>query len=129
MQQEQMVVSRWHDAVNRSDLELLAEQLQPDVAIVGPRGSAHGVDMVLAWASRAGITLQPTAWYAAGDEMVVGQEARWRDAASGQLGEPFQIGTRFRLRAGLIAHIERHMELSEALAAAGLDAAAEVAAP
>lgn len=129
MQQELMVVSRWHDAVNRGDLELLAEQMQPDVAIVGPRGTAYGVDVVLDWASRAGITLQPTAWFAAGEEMVVAQEARWRNVASGQLGEPFQIGTRFRLYAGLIAHIERHADLAEALAAAGLDAAAEVAVP
>lgn len=129
MQSQRKSVSLWHEALNGGDMELLAAQMQPDVSIVGPRGIAHGADVVLDWASHAGIQLQPCVWFEAGDEIVVAQEARWRDADTGQPGEPFQIGTRFGMRNGLIAHIERHMELPAALAAAGLDASAEVAAP
>jgi hypothetical protein len=119
----------WHDALNASDLERFAALLHDDVEFVGPRGSGHGAALVRDWAGRAGIQLQPERWYQRNDDVVVTQQARWRDPDTGDLGDPIAAATAFHVRDGQVHRIARFDTLQQALDTAGLDASAEVAAP
>ena len=40
------VVHAWHEALNEADAARLLALSDPNVEIVGPRGSAHGLDML-----------------------------------------------------------------------------------
>jgi SnoaL-like domain len=120
------VVEQWLAAVNRGDQELVEELSAEDVEIVGPRGSARGRNVLADWLGRAGFSADALRWYCGDDGRVVAQEARWVDPDSGaELGRA-RVASCFIVSAGAVAYYQRHETVGRALAAAGLDADAEV---
>jgi hypothetical protein len=120
------IVEAWHAAVNASDAERAAPLSHPEVEVVGPQGVATGRAVVREWVGHAGIRLEPRRWFRRDDRVVVEQRARWRDAATGEAGDPLTVATVFRLRDGLIQRIARRDTLQDALVEAGLDKSTEV---
>ena len=118
-------VLAWLEAVNASDTAAALERTAPDVAIVGPRGTGRGQDVLRAWLAHAGVTFETRAVYASGEAVVVAQRGVWRDAASGAVRGQAEVATRFRVANGQVAEIQRYDDLDVALRDAGLTHADE----
>jgi hypothetical protein len=121
------VVAEWLDAADRRDgprLELLSAA---DVEVAGPRGSVRGAQVLSQWVSRAGFSSQPLRWFCGSDgTVVVEQDARWVDVATGAEQGRAVVASQFAVRGALVTRCARHEDLDAALAAAGLDLADEV---
>ena len=121
------VVAAWLDAADRRDgprLELLSAA---DVEVVGPRGSVRGAHVLSQWVARAGFSSEPLRWFCGGDgTVVVEQDARWVDVATGAEQGRAVVASRFSVHGARVARYARHEHLDGALAAAGLRADDEV---
>lgn len=108
--------------LNQGELERFTDLHAQNVEFVGPRGSGRGAGLVRDWAERSGIRLEPQQWFgpSADGVLVVTQLARWRDAESGEFGEPIEAATAFQVTDGLVTRIARFDTLPEALRFAGL---------
>lgn len=95
-----------------------------------PRGSVRGREVLSDWLTRAGFSAQPLRWFCGGDgSVVVEQDARWVDVATGHEQGQAVVASRFLVDAAAITSYSRHDELDSALAAAGLSAHDEVRLP
>lgn len=122
------VVTAWHDALNAGDVDRLAALVGPDIEVVGPRGTGYGAALVHEWVERAGIQLEPERVFHRGATVVVEQRATWRDAETGELGQPQTVASTFEVRDNRVRRVQRFPDLNAALTAAGLDDASEVSA-
>ncbi len=131
MQSESSValVQMWQDAVNSRDVARLVELSDPDIEVVGPRGSARGHQILRDWLGRAGLRLGTLRVFASGDVVVVAQQAVWRSVETGEVVGEGAIASCFRVAGGRAARFARHDSLEAALAEAGLDRADETAMP
>lgn len=116
-------VLAWLAAVNVGDAQAAIERTASDVAIIGPRGTGRGSEVLQAWLTHAGAVFATRAVYAGGDAVVVAQRGVWRDPASGATRGEAEVATRFRVADGLVAELQRYEELGAALRDAGLSAA------
>jgi ketosteroid isomerase-like protein len=119
------VVEQWLAAVNDGDGDRVEALSHEQVDIVGPRGRGAAPRRVLSeWLARSGFSARPVRWFCGGDGLVVvEQEARWHDPATGEPQDSFRIGSLFQVTDGRVARYERFDDgLAAALAAAGLDA-------
>lgn len=120
------VVDRWHRALAAGAVDEVVALASDAVEIRGPRGTAHGREVLRAWAEAAGARLEPVRWFCGeGGEVVVAQRASW-PAGEGERTAGVEVATRFTVGSGLIERIDRHELLAGALAAGGLSAADEV---
>ena len=115
------VVEAWHDALNSGDVERLVALSHPDIRVVGSKGSGRGAQLLREWAVRAGIQLTLVRHFHVGRTVVVGQDARWRSAETGELSGMQRVASTFVVRGGRVASVSRYADLSGALRDAGLD--------
>lgn len=118
------VVEQWLAAVNAGDGARVEALSQEQVEIVGPRGRGEAPRAVLSeWLARSGFTAEPVRWFCGGGGVVVvEQDARWHDPATGELQDSFRIGSLFRVTGDRVAGYERFdAGVAAALTAAGLD--------
>ena len=113
-------VRAWLTAVTTGDVEGALALTAPDVAIVGPRGVGRGHAVLRAWMGHAGATFATRASYARGDVVVVAQHGVWRDLATAAVVGEADVATRFVVRDGQVAELERYGDLATALGAAAL---------
>ncbi len=121
------VIEDWHAAVGAGDGARAGALFSDDVEVGGPRGSGHGRAFVVDWVGHAGIRLDPVRWYCGRDGVVVEQDARWTDQATGELGAPVRLATAFTVVDGRIARVLRYSDTGAALAVLGLERSDEVA--
>lgn len=117
------VVEEWLDAVNRGDGVRLEQLSHEEVEIVGPRGSGRAGRRVLSdWLTRAGFSAEPLRWFCGADgSVVVEQDARWVDVATGVEQGRARVASQFLVDGARVAKYVRHDGgLPTALAAAGL---------
>lgn len=112
------VAQAWVDAANACDGDRLTALSDPNVEIVGPRGSARGPAVLRDWLGRAGVTLATRCGFARGEAVVLEQHGVWKTPGAPP-GEA-EVASRFRVRNGRVVAYERHDDLVEALAVAGL---------
>ena len=115
---EIQTVIAWHEALNSGDVERLIELSHPDVEVGGPRGKAHGAQILREWVDRANIILRPGRISHEADTVVVEQEAEW---VSAEPGSRQTVACVFVVNDGLVTSVVRYPDLAEALRAAGLD--------
>ena len=118
-------VHSWIDAANRQDTDALLALSDPDVEIVGPRGSVRGAAVLRDWLTRAGLTLQNKRTFARGSAVVVEQRGVWRSAETGGEASEADVASRFEVEGGRVVAYERFDDLGAALTAAGLGEADE----
>jgi len=110
------VLQRRHASVNAGDIDAAAGLCSEDVAVVGPRGTGHGRDLVRAWLVRSGIRLEPQEDFNERDGRVVVREtARWTTATDPD-GAPIEPATTwcvFTVDQGLVSSIARFDTESE----------------
>ncbi len=107
-------VHAWLAAVNAADADTVLSLSAPDLAMVGPRGTATGHEVLRGWLQHAGATFDTLATYARGESVVVAQRGVWPG------GSAVEVATRFRVANGKVAELERYDDLADALGAAGL---------
>lgn len=120
------VVGAWQRAANDGDVERLLALSDEDVEVGGPRGTGRGHRLLREWVARAGLHLEPRRTFARADAVVVEQRATWR-ADPGEVAGRAEVASAFVVVGGRVARVVRHPGLAEALAAAGLGEADEVA--
>lgn len=123
MQSEDMfaVVRAWQDAASSRDVERLLELSDPDIEIVGPRGSGYGHQLLKDWLDRAGLSLETLRAFARGDVVIVAQRGVWHSVETGEVTGERNIASRFRVDGRRVVQFARYDDLESALDEAGLD--------
>ena len=119
---EIQTVIAWHDALNSGDVERLVALSHPDVEVGGPRGSAHGAQILREWVDRANIRLEPGRTFGEADMVVVEQGAEWQTADP---GHSQTVASVFVVDDNLVTSVVRYPDLASALRAANLDSSHE----
>jgi hypothetical protein len=114
------VVQAWQEAVNAQDHERLLALSHPEIEIVGPRGTAHGHQILLEWLDRAGLRLTTLRLFARDGTVVAAQRGVWRSPETGTAMGGAEIASWFRVEGGKVVQYARFDQLTDALAAAGL---------
>src|SRR5215203_3254781 len=120
---EIQTVIAWHEALNSGDVERLVELSHPEVAVGGPRGNAHGAQILREWVDRANIRLEPGHIFHEANTVVVQQEAEW---VSAEPGSRQTVASIFLVHDGLVTSVVRYPGLTEALRAANLHETQEI---
>ncbi len=120
---EIQTVIAWHEALNSGDVERLVRLSHPDVEVGGPRGAAHGAQVLREWVDRANIQLEPGRIFHKADTVVVEQGAEW---ISTEPGSRQTVASIFLVHDGLVTSVVRYPGLAEALRAASLDVSQEI---
>lgn len=113
-------VHPWLAALNSANAEALLALSAPDIALIGPRGTASGHDALRTWLQHAGASFTTLATYARGGAVVVAQRGVWRGPDTGYVESAVEVATRFRVTAGRVTELQRYEEVDAALEAAGL---------
>lgn len=115
------VVQAWIKAVNRRDEAEVIRLSDPNIEIVGPRGSGYGHPLLREWLNRAHISLETLRTFARDDRAVVFQHGVWRSLETGEVIGEAEMASQFRVKEGRIAQYARYDHLDEALTAARLN--------
>jgi hypothetical protein len=115
------LVRAFVDAINAGDIDHLVAMADPQIELLGPRGSAYGHQWLRDWMERANMTVVTKALYARRDEFVLAQHGTWHTPQ----GEPTSEAETFmRLRMGRdpdrITLLARYTTLADALGAASM---------
>lgn len=119
------VVQAWQEAVNDRNPDRVLQLSDPNIEIVGPRGSGYGHQLLRDWMGHARVHLDPLRTFAREDRVVVAQRGQWRSPETGELIGEADVASIFQVRDGRVVKYARHDSLEEALREAGLDAADE----
>ena len=119
------MVQAWLDAANTQNVDGLIALSDPNIEIIGPRGSGYGHQLLHDWLGRAGLRLETLRVFARGDAVVVEQHGVWRSVETGDVTGERDIASRFRVDGERIVQFARYDSLSEALAEADLTFADE----
>lgn len=95
----------WQTAANRQDIGTLTALSDPEIEIVGPRGSARGHTILRDWLARAGLSLESRRYFARDDAVVIDQHGIWQSAESGEIVGEADVTTSFRIADGRITRI------------------------
>lgn len=119
------VVQAWQDAANSQNVEQLLELSDPNIEIVGPRGSGYGHQLLHDWLGRAGLYLQTRRALVRENIVVLAQYGVWRSVETGELLGEMTVASQFRVDKQRVAFYARHDSLDTALEKAGLTPADE----
>lgn len=119
-------VQAWQNAANNQVTERLLRLSDPNIEIVGPRGSGYGHELLRAWLARAGLTLETKRVFARGDTVVLAQHGVWRSPETGVVTGEADLASSFKVSRGVVTRFSRHEKLAEALIQGRLTEADEV---
>ena len=117
-------VRAWLDALNRQDADALVALTDPDVEIVGPRGTVRGAEVLRDWLLRADLRLDSRRWFVNGRAVVVEHRGSWR-LPDGTVSTS-DVASRFVIERERIRLYERFDGVEAALQAAGLSEADQI---
>lgn len=120
------IVRAWQDAANIPQIERLLDLSDPNIEIVGPRGTAQGHRVLREWIGRAGLQLHTIRAFARDDSVVLQQHGVWRSVETGAWMGEADLATAFRVRDGRVVWLARNDRLDHALELVGLNEADEV---
>jgi hypothetical protein len=120
------VVESWQDAANRQDTQRLLKLSDPNIEIVGPRGSAHGHQILIEWLSRAGLTLETFRTFAKDEVVIMAQHGTWRSVETNEVMSKADVATVFHVADGQVTYLARYDGLEEALSKANLSVEDEI---
>ena len=121
------VAQAWQQAANQQDSERLVALSDPNIEVVGPRGSGFGHQLLRDWLGRAGLTLTTQRAFGRGSTLVLAQHAIWHSSEGADTTSERDVASRFDVEGGRVVRFARYDSLAEALAAAGLSEADAIA--
>jgi hypothetical protein len=124
MQQSAEVIAQvWQDAASNQDVDRLLDLSDPQIEIVGPRGSGCGHQLLRDWVARAGLSLTTLRVFARGNAVVIAQHGVWRSGETGEIAGEADVASHFRVDDGRVVRVARFDSLDAALAEAELSEA------
>ena len=93
------IVYAWQDAANQQDAARMIEVSDPNIEIVGPRGSAVGYQILRDWLGRAGLTLTTLRTFAREDRVVLAQHGVWQSLETGAPAGEASLASSFQVAA------------------------------
>jgi hypothetical protein len=121
------VAEAWQRAANNQDSEHLLALSDPNIELVGPRGSGFGHQLLRDWLGRAGLTLTTLRAFARGNSVILAQHGVWRSSETGAAIDERDLASHFDVDGEHVVRFGRYDSLAEALAAAGLSDADAIA--
>lgn len=121
------VVDAWVAAANVQDAERLIALSDPQIEIVGPRGSGFGHQLLRDWLARAGLSLETLRSFARGPVVVLEQRGIWRSPETGEITGDKLVASAFTVSGERVITFARLDILDDALRTAGLQASDEIA--
>jgi len=115
------LVQAWQEAANGQNVDRLLELSDPNIEMVGPRGSSFGHQVLRDWLARAGLRLQTLGTFVDGNTVVVEQQGVWRSIETGEVTGEKIVASVFHVDDRRIVRFARYDNLNAALEAAGLD--------
>ncbi|MEU6998742.1 hypothetical protein [Nonomuraea sp. NPDC046570] len=105
-------IGRWHEAVNRADLDAARLAVADQIVVNGPKGAgAVTPDGFADWIIRSGIQMRPRSWHPISDRvLVVEQDARWPQNEAWS-----RVATAFRVTGDRVSAALRFPDLRAAL--------------
>src|SRR5258708_22533596 len=91
------IVQAWQEAANDQNIERLLELSDPNIEIVGPRGSGFGHQLLRDWIARAGLKLQTLRVFVRKEKVVVEQHGVWRSLDTGEITGEKILASAFRV--------------------------------
>src|SRR5262249_37301718 len=91
----------------------------PNIEVVGPRGSGYGHQLLREWLARAGLQLETLRVFLRGNLVVLAQHGVWRSAETREGTGEKDVASVFRVDGQRVVKISRHEWLDDALADAG----------
>ena len=119
------IVQAWQEAANAQNVERLLELSDPNIEVVGPRGSGFGHQLLRDWIARAGLTLKTLRAFVRGDTVVVEQHGVWHSLDTGEVTGEKRLASVFRVDDRYVVRFARYDSLNAVLEAAGLDQSME----
>ena len=110
----------WQDAANDARIDDLLRLSDPNIEIVGPRGSGYGHQLLRDWLGRAGAQLTTLRAFTRDDVVVLAQHGIWRSVETGEVTGERDLASRYRVANGRVTQFERYDTLDAALEGAGL---------
>jgi hypothetical protein len=127
MQKDSVAIARaWQEAANKQDVEKLLELSDSNIEIVGPRGSAHGHQILKEWLNRAGLKLETFRTFAKDGVVVMAQHGTWRSAETNNEESKADVAAVFHVLDGKVVYLARYDSLEEALKTSALNDEHEV---
>lgn len=120
------IVQAWQAAANRQDVDRLLALSDPQIEIVGPRGSGYGHQLLKDWLERAGLQLETQRIFHRDNVVVVAQHGMWHAVDTDEIVGERDVASRFRVEGARIVQFARDDRLDQALAEAGLTYADEI---
>jgi hypothetical protein len=120
------VVQAWQEAANNQNIDRLLELSDPNIEIVGPRGSGYGHQLLRDWLGRAGLTLTPLRVFVRDSVVVVAQYGVWRSIETGEVQGEADLASLFRVEDGRVVQFARYDNLTAALEVVDLTEADEL---
>jgi hypothetical protein len=114
------LVQAWQEAANTQNIDRLLELSDPNIEVVGPRGSGFGHQLLRDWLARAGLTLQTLRTFVRGNTVVIEQHGVWRSLEKGEVIGEKTLASVFHIDDRHIIRFARFDSLNAALEAAGL---------
>ena len=115
------IVQAWQEAANAQNIDTLLALSDPNIEIVGPRGSGFGHQLLRGWIARAGLTLKTLRVFAQADTVVLEQQGIWRALDTGEVTGEKTLASVFQVDKQRVVKFARYDSLAAALEAAGLD--------
>jgi len=119
------IVQAWQEAANAQNVERLLELSDPNIEVVGPRGSGFGHQLLRDCITRAGLSLKTLRAFVHGDTVVVEQHGVWHSLDTGEVTGEKTLASVFRVDDQHVMRFARYDSLNAALEAAGLDQSME----
>lgn len=114
------IAQAWQDAANDARIDDLLRLSDPNIEIVGPRGSGYGHQLLRDWLGRAGAQLTMLRAFTRDDVVVLAQHGVWRSVETGEVTGERDLASRYRIADGRVTQFERYETLDAALTGAGL---------
>jgi hypothetical protein len=114
------LIQAWHTALNTGDVDQLVALVDPNVEIVGPRGTVSGAQVVREWFGRANVRFTPKTYFGRGDTFVVEALGEWISPETSEVTGSQMASTVFIIHNSLITYIARYDALDTALQNANL---------
>ena len=116
----------WQQAASDQDVERMLALSDPNIEVVGPRGSGYGHQLLRDWLGRAGMAATTLRAFGRGNTIVLAQRGVWRSVETGAVTGERDLASRFDIDGGRVARFARYDTIEEALGAAGLTSADEL---
>jgi len=115
------IAQAWQAAASAQDSDRLLELSDPNIEIVGPRGSGFGHQLLRDWMGRAGLTMKTLRTFARGENVVLEQQGVWRSLETGEVTGEKTLASAFQAKDRQIVRFARYDDLAAAFEATGLN--------